>query len=238
MVSTRDFRALARSSPWRFASAHFTRRRDGDEVEAWLERPGGLTVRDAHGTHRWVNNRQADIPGEVVRAWGRLPDRYTDDELVSAYLEAPVRWARDVEPVWRPDGLVAVRPRTPGLEFDDPMYDNYEWVAMLDPAELTTAVDLTDVRETTHHGRLGWAARAVPVEGYAPRCGCCPLLWSEISDRDEAEGGGPEPVPGTVWPDAYDVVLDHATGIVVSLEPVGEAVRTALGFDVEIHSAG
>lgn len=237
MVTARDFRALARSSPWRFTSAHFTRRRAGEVVEAWLERPGGLTVRDARGRHEWVNNRQADVPGEVLRGAYGLPESYTDDELVTAYLDAPVRWARDAAPALRPDGLVAQRPEDDSLEFDDPMYDNYEWVAMLDPSELAHAVELTDVRKTTHHGRLAWAARAVPVEGYDPRCGCCPLLWSEISDRDEAEGGGPEPAPGTVWPDAYDVVLDHATGVVVSLAAVGESTRDDLGFDVEIHSA-
>ena len=38
-----DFRALARSSPWRFGTLHFTHRADGeDPVEAWLTRPGHL----------------------------------------------------------------------------------------------------------------------------------------------------------------------------------------------------
>lgn len=237
MVTAGDFRALARSSPWRFTSAHFTRRRDGEVVEAWLERPGALTVRDAHGTHEWVNNQQTGVPAVLLRRAYGMPASYTDDELVRLVVGAPLRWARDVDPVCRPDGLVAARPEDWSLEFDDPMYDNYEWVAMLDPVELASDVDLSNIRETTQHGRLVWAARAVPTEEYAPRCGCCPLLWSEVSDRDEAEGGGPEPAPGTVWPDAYDVVLDHATGIVVSLQPMGETSRTGLGFDVEIHSA-
>ncbi len=217
-------------------------------VEAWLERPGRLRVRDRHGTREWRDGMQADVPRDVVAAWSRMPERYADDVLVAR--AAQIRWAHHVEPVRREDGLVAVRPdradawlaatgRWPdALEVDDPMYDNYQWVAMLDPAELGAGVELTDVRETTHHGRRAWAARAVPGQGYEPRCGCCPLLWSEVSERGE-RGEEFDPA-GVVFPEAYDVVLDHATGFVVSLLPVwGPGVgahRDDLGFDVEVHS--
>lgn len=61
----------------------------------------------------------------------------------------------------------------------------------------------------------------VAVDGYDPRCGCCPLLWGEISERDEAEAGGRPPVPGTAYPEAYDVALDVATGVVVECRPIG-----------------
>src|SRR5699024_2296739 len=47
--SAEDFRALARSSPWRFTTLHFTHRRQraggsapaGEAVEAWLDRSVG-----------------------------------------------------------------------------------------------------------------------------------------------------------------------------------------------------
>ncbi|QCX26397.1 hypothetical protein [Nocardioides jishulii] len=246
MPTADDFRALARSSPWRCSTAHFTRRGAGaPDVEAWLERPGTMTVRDERGTHRWVNNRQAEIPAQVLRAAGRMPETYTDEDVVRAHLEAPVSWARDVTPITRDDGLVLVRPdddswpgaRHPYLEVDDPMYDNYLWVAMLDPRELARGVEVSDVREVQHHGRTAWAARCVPTESYDPRCGCCELLWSEVSERLEAEAGGPEPDPEAVYPEAYDVVLDHATGFVVQLTPLGESSRADLAFDVEIPSA-
>jgi hypothetical protein len=49
------FRALARSSPWRWCSLQFvrTRRPERDrlaaDVRAWLRRPGGLRVEDLDG---------------------------------------------------------------------------------------------------------------------------------------------------------------------------------------------
>ncbi|MFC6695336.1 hypothetical protein [Nocardioides daphniae] len=246
MLTPDAFRALARSSPWRCSTAHFTHRGDGTgEVEAWLERPGTVTVRDEHGTHRWV-----DDPGNrgqvvVVRAYEEMPGRYPDDDPVAADLHPPAVRARDLTPITRDDGLVLVRPDDeswpgawqPYFDPDDPMYGNYRWVAMLDPRELARGVEVSDVREVRHHGRTAWAARCVPIEGYDPRCGCCELLWSEVSVRAEVEAGGPEPRPGTVFPEAYDVVLDHATGFVVHLVPVGESSRDDLELDVQIHSA-
>ena len=253
MPTPDDFRALARSSPWLCRRAHFTHRArcDGrDEVvEAWLERPGQLRVRDRHGPREWRDGMQADVPRDVVAAWSRMPERYADDVPVAR--AARIRWAHHVEPLRREDGLVSVRPdraaawqaatgRLPEtLEVDDPMYDNYRWVAMLDPVELAEGVGLTQVRETTHHQRPAWAARAVPEQGYEPRCGCCPLLWSEVSERGER--GEELDLVGVVFPEAHDVVLDRATGFVVSLLPVwGAGVgahRDDLGFDVEVHAS-
>lgn len=54
-----DFRALARSSPWRFTTLHFTHRRQrlggsapgGQPVEAWLDRSVG---RVSVGTSRGI----------------------------------------------------------------------------------------------------------------------------------------------------------------------------------------
>lgn len=224
MPTADDFRALARSGPWRFTSAHFTRRGAGagpGGVEVWLDRPGRMRVCTAGSERTWVDGQEG-CPG-------RTPD--------------PTRlWARDLVPTLRPDGLVTDRP--PGSfpwdthEVNDPMYDNYRWVAMLDPLELSEAVDLTDVRETTHHGRPVWAARAVPTQEYAPRCGCCALLWSEVSDRDEY--GEEADLSGNDYPLAWEVVLDMATAIVVSIVPVwasGPSTMNPYWFDVEIHTA-
>jgi hypothetical protein len=37
-----SFRALARSSPWRWTTLHFAHRAGFGEVEAWVKRPGRL----------------------------------------------------------------------------------------------------------------------------------------------------------------------------------------------------
>ncbi|MBG6094665.1 hypothetical protein [Nocardioides luteus] len=199
------FRALARSSPWRFSALHFTWRTptDGD-VECWLRRPGRLRVRDAGG------------------------DRAVDEKVTD-----PVP-----EPVLRADGLVASRPRAHTHEIDDPMWQNYVFVSMLDPEELSADVVLSDLRSEPRAGRETWWARAVPGEGYEPRCGCCPLLWSRVSDWFEYGDGAPgwEPPAGTVYPEAYDIGLDVATGIVVQLSPVGGS-RPDLAFVTTIHEA-
>ncbi|MER7606941.1 hypothetical protein [Nocardioides sp. NPDC127503] len=199
------FRALARSSPWRFSALHFTwRTRDEGDVECWLRRPGWLRVRDADGDR-------------VERG------------------EAPVF---DPAPVLRADGLVESRSRAYTHDIDDPMWNNYVFVSMLDPEELSSDVVLSDLRSEERGGRATWWARAVPGDEYEPRCGCCPLLWSWVSDRDEYGDGDPgwEPSAGTIYPEAYDIALDVATGIVVQLTPVGGS-RPDLGFETTIHEA-
>lgn len=199
------FRALARSSPWRFSALHFTwRTRDDGDIECWLHRPGWLRVRDADGDRV--------IRGEAA----------TDDP----------------KPVLRADGLVESRPRAHTHEIDDPMWNNYLFVSMLDPEELSADVALSDLRSEPRAGRETWWARAVPEEGYEPRCGCCPLLWSRVTDWFEYGDGAPgwEPPAGTVYPEAYDVALDVATGIVVQLSPVGGS-RPEHGFETTIHEA-
>lgn len=150
------FRALARSSPWRFTALHFIRRTrlDGD-VECWLHRPGRLRVRDADG------------------------ERVIEEEAITL-----------PDPVLRPDGLVASRPRAYTHDIGDPMWDNYVFVSMLDPEELSADVTLSDLRSEPRAGRETWWARAVPEDGYEPRCGCCPLLWSRVTDWVEY-GDGP-----------------------------------------------
>lgn len=115
------------------------------------------------------------------------------------------------------------------------MWQSHDWVAMLDPVELSHHVDLLDLRATSPGGRETWWAVARPVEGYEPRCGCCPLVFSEISERDE-HGDGWVPSVDTGYPSSYDVALDVGTGVVVSAQVRGHD-RRRWGFEVEIHAA-
>ena len=82
-----------------------------------------------------------------------------------------------------------------------------------------------------------WRARVWAEDGYEPRYGCCPLLWSAISERDEAEAGGPtwvETHPDVVYPDGFRVALDVQTGVLVELYSVGGDQPDDI-IEVEIH---
>ncbi len=279
-----DFRALARSSPWRFGTLHLTHRPCGgtageeEPVEAWLRRPGHLEVlaggerhvetgvpctgsvlyleQPRSGLRRWLTPRR---PSSLLRrgCWSAMtPGLAPRDESPEPDTVPP----QSVEPVRRPDGLVRERPRGP--DYDDPMWQNYRWVAMLDPVELSHGVEVTDVHARERLGRLTWTAtcRALPSsaedagDGYDPRCSCCPLLFGEVSQALEfgADGVPPEDMPaggtpsgdtpsgageGAGYPSAYWVSLDVETGIVVDVEPQdGDRSRTA--FSNEIHEVG
>lgn len=206
-----SFRALARSSPWRWTSVHLRHRSSilpkmaGDQVEAWLTRPDGIRLVGSHGN-------RID-PG----AWPPAP-------------EEPTRAWRPPEPTYRPDGLVESRPDdsfggNPVLDEDGLFFTNYSWIAMLDPVELSHHVRVDHLREDDVAGRSAWRATLVAEPGYAPRCGgnCCELLYSEAGlradftdDDDVPPGWG-----GRTYPDAYDVALDVQTGIVVRCLPIG-----------------
>jgi len=199
-----SFRALARSSPWRWSSLHFTRHGEGSPVEAWVRRPGLMRVR--------VDGRE-----HLVRDERREP----------------------ADPVLRPDGLVAERPEAHFLHGeDDPMWQDYTWVAMLDPAELSDGTRVAELRAGVRGGREVWRARVWAGQGYEPRCGCCPLLWSEISEVAEQADGGPtwrERHPDVVYPDGFEVALDVETGVLVELYPVG-GDRPDHVIEVDIHT--
>lgn len=119
-----DFQALARSSPWRWRSLHFRHRDGGEEVEAWLRRPGRLLVRTPDGREHRVTEEPGSVvpdiaPGTVV---GPRPEelRYElDDPMWGNYswvaMLDPVELSHHVEvtnlradrvvgrPVWRAD---------------------------------------------------------------------------------------------------------------------------------------
>ena len=61
--------------------------------------------------------------------------------------EPPHRLPHEVSPSLRPDGLVAERPENGLIDYDDPMWGNYQWVAMLDPVELSHHVQVEGPRE-------------------------------------------------------------------------------------------
>ncbi len=96
----------------------------------------------------------------------------------------------------------------------EPYPTNYQWSAMLDPYELTTGVTIIDPRDGELFGRrvVSFLARAVP--GYAPICSCCPLIFSEASERLE-HGEDWTAQPGEL-PDGVELALDLEIGIVVS----------------------
>ncbi|WP_114907976.1 hypothetical protein [Ornithinimicrobium murale] len=278
-----DFRALARSSPWRFGTLHLTHRPSGgtageeEPVEAWLRRPGHLEVlaggerhvetgvpytRSAlyleepraglrrrlserlRGRSARLRGRSARLRGRSarLRGWSAVPGLAPREVSVDPAVVPP----QSVEPVRRSDGLVLERPS--GVDYDDPMWQNYRWVAMLDPVELSHGVDLGEVHARERLGRPTWTATCRPLpassedfgDGYDPRCSCCALLFGAVSQALEFPAGDPlAPVPEEVagYPSAYWVSLDVETGIVVDVEPQdGERTRTS--FSNVIHEVG
>jgi hypothetical protein len=212
------FAALARSSPWRWSTLRFTERRGGPnaraEIRAWLRRPDLLRVETAAGG------------------------------LLQVVREPRQRWPQqDLPPVLRPDGLVELRPDD-GTH-DAPMFQDYFWVAMLDPVELADArdwdsggpagpaLDVEDVTEVEHAGRLAWEAVVRPTDGYEPRCGCCPLLRTRRIDLLEYQDH-PQYVL-TAYPDAFRVRLDVGTGVCVFTEQLG-GLTPGAGHEVRIEA--
>lgn len=129
------------------------------------------------------------------------------------------------EPVLGPDGLVTERRHWLDGQ-DEPMWQNYSWVAMLDPVELSHHVEITRLREELVAGRRAWRADLRALPGYDPRCGgnCCELLYSEAglhADFWDDLSRVPDDARGRRYPDHYDAALDVETGIVVRLHPVG-----------------
>ena len=211
-----SWRALARSSPWRWRTLHFTRTDDRQSVEAWVRRPGELLVRDGSGRTTYEAGLPYTSTANVVA--------FVEDgaDVDPADLRPPVRrLPHEVAPLLRPDGLVAERPGRWAVDYDDPMYEDYTWVAMLDPVELSHDTFVDDVRADVVGGREAWRALVRPDEEYDPRCPCCPLLWSVVSDREEHGDAGNPHVRPEDYPEAYDVALDVRTGVLVDLQPIG-----------------
>ncbi|TFV63674.1 hypothetical protein E4P41_04150 [Geodermatophilus sp. DF01-2] len=210
------------------------------------------TAGDRHGPHL------ADRGTEPVRAWLRRPDRLRVETLDGRLLQlvdeprtqvalfgpdgsrtVTYPWPADgPAPVWRPDGLAAVRPER--LSYDAPMYQSYDWVAMLDPVELadgrdpdtgedagSPGLEVDAVTEVEHGGRPAWEAHVRTTPRYEPRCGCCPLLRSpEVDAREYGQARGP-------YPRVQRIRLDVQTGVCV-LADAPETLGT--GHDLRIEA--
>lgn len=213
------FAALARSSPWRWSTLRFTDRRTRSggriPVRAWLRRPDALRVETPDGELLQVVREPRSDVGVLTLGGGR-----------TVSLPWPTEGA---PPATRPDGLVAERPD--GLSYDAPMYQDYFWVAMLDPVELADgrdhdtgepagpALGVESLLEVEHAGRAAWEAVVRPTGVYEPRCGCCPLLRTREIDLLEYEGY-PEAVLAA-YPEAFRVRLDVGTGVCVLTAEIG-----------------
>jgi hypothetical protein len=217
-VTEERFWALARSSPWRWSSLQFVRTRRGrDEfgadVRAWLRRPDALRVED--------------LDGQLLRTELGAAPRTVALLTPDGGRELPLRPPPSVPPKFGADGLVRERPSDWDVDYDDPMFQDYAWVAMLDPVELADGEDgrpgttLEGLRTVEHHGREAWEAIVRPTSAYAPRCACCALLLSEVSERRLAGGGGPAQQSSFAFADAHVVRLDVGTGVCVLVEQLG-----------------
>lgn len=242
-VSAERFAALARSSPWLWRTLRFTVEWRGDSalpVRAWVRRPDCLRVESPDG-------------GLIVatREWprGSVMQLTSDGSSREVPIVSPLDPGAP-QPEFRPDGLVSRRPRDSSVHYDDPMYVNYRWVAMLDPAEFADGldeetgettpnpVDIAGLTEVDHHGRLAWQADLRPNPSYEPRCGCCPLLCSQVSEDKESEAGGPtrrEIEPSLLYADAHRVRLDVAAGVCVYTEELG-GTHAGEGHDLRIEA--
>ncbi|WP_051684181.1 hypothetical protein [Blastococcus sp. URHD0036] len=131
-------------------------------------------------------------------------------------------------PVLRADGLVAGAREY--LDRDgDPMWQNYFFVALLDPVELADGQDretggpagpplrIEDVHEVDHGGRPAWEAVVAATATYEPRCACCSLLHDPCIDRLEYDDAA-QRFADVVYPTATRVRLDVGTGVCVLTE--------------------
>ncbi len=231
-----DFRALARSSPWRWTTLRFTASWSGPwvlspPVRAWVRRPDRLRVETLDGELVEVAHRGSGPATTVLTAEGGVP--------------GPVPAVGTPAPRFRPDGLVAQRPPSWELSADDPMYVNYSWVAMLDPLELADGDDeragegvvVGEVSTAEHGGRPAWQAVVSTTPAYEPRCSCCPLLHSaDAAALDAIEAGRSQERPdGYAYGTGFLVRLDVGTGVCVLTEQL-DGTDLGRGHDVRIEA--
>jgi hypothetical protein len=234
------FRALARSSPWRWSTLRYVQRlhlgtRSHEVTRVFIRRPKLARIEALDGTLLSVYR---DDPQQVTPLARR---GYAPAGRVLRRRDAPppvtLPGPADVEVELDDDGLVRSRPGRV-LDTDTAVTGSYYEVAMLDPVELADGYDerpgtiIEELRAVDHHGREAWEAVLRPTATYDPRCPCCPLLEGEPRD-----GGFDlrEEEPGFVFPDAHRVRLDVATGICVANEQLG-GTRSGAGHDLTIEA--
>lgn len=243
------FRGLARSSPWRWRALAFDLHRrplHGPEhtVHAVVERGVGLEVRLADG------ERHRDAAVRTRAGWS------APGTGRHGILELPFAWELPVQV--DAHGFVVRRPAE--STSDDPMWQDYQWVAMLDPVELADgsprgpaarrgadavappALDVHRLDAAERHGRETWWAEVSPREEYSPRCACCPLLFGRVSEQVDARGDGPQPSgspSGRAHATAFLVALDVGTGVCVHVEHLdGEHVGRGFSLDIRLVDGG
>ena len=230
-VTPLSFARLAQSSPWRWRSLQLRYADSRYAVRAWVGRPRALRVETLDGRLVQAVTRSAHAVGSMI-------------SFGAGGLSGPVvrPWPWEVEVPLDAEGLVVRRPSAVEVELDDEIFQTYRFVAALDPAELASGVDLTDVREQVWRGRPVWEATARPTPAYLPRCTCCPLLPGVVAEGlFRAEGGGAEEPADTGerfpgWRDEeFFVRLDVATGVVAAVDRLDRHDPAArLTLDIEV----
>lgn len=229
-VTVERFRALARSSPWRWSTLRYVHERDPsgsdrDRVRVWVRRPKLARVERLDGTLLGVHREQARTMTPLSRRGDAPPIKLPDPSSIEVDLDE--------------DGLARQRPERWECDTDTAMIGSYYDVAVLDPVELADGHDgapgatIRELRVVEHRGREAWEAVLRPTATYEPRCSCCALLLSEV-----LEGSGlgvREADPSFVYPDAHRVRLDVGTGVCVYNQQLG-GTRAGSGHDITIEA--
>jgi hypothetical protein len=242
------FRALARSSPWRWWTLRFVMRHGSRDVRrVWVRRPNRLRVETIDGELVSVHVEKRSTAGSYVRL-SRQP-RWRRRRLRRRrwprrrYATPPLPYPHEVKPTVGADGLVRERPSR-NVDYDSPHFSAYYGVAVLDPVELADGWSMSDgstadpvmideLRAVDHHGRVAWEGVLRPTPSYQPRCDCCALLLSEVLHDPLVEKLKQD--PGFAFPEAYRVRLDVGTGVCVELEEIGGS-RPGRGHEIVIEA--
>jgi hypothetical protein len=195
------FRRLARSAPYRWRALRFegTWGAWDEPYRVRVSQPDLVRVETLDGAVRFDGRHGSLGSSAVLTSDGRS-----------------VPWTPVAPVVERDEDGLVVTERTPWNDGPElPMWQDYRFVAVLDPYELSADVDVLSVVEVEHGGRPAWEAVLQPTDSYEPRCGCCPLLPQR--SLDVLEG-----VPlRSSYPDAHRVRLDVGTGVCVAAHEVG-----------------
>jgi hypothetical protein len=228
--TTERFRALARSSPWRWSSLRYTEqepdwRADGQPLRVLVRRPKLARIERLDGTLLGILREEPQTVTPMSRRGNARPVELPGMSDVLVDLNA--------------DGLVRRRPDRWDTDTDTAMINNYYDIAMLDPVELADGHDggpgtiIDDLCVVDHHGREAWEAILRATAAYNPRCPCCSLVLSELIEDAGFDLRAEDPT--FTYPDAHRVRLDVGTGVCVASEQLG-GTRAGTGHDIAIEA--